>query len=600
MQLRRLRIHSYRQFVDQVLELPERVTVLVGRNDAGKTGLLNRLIDQHLFERVIHGADRSRVAGPAGAAISFEALWDVSAADYDAFPLRSAFGRDDVRTLDIRFRQDEARSWQYFVNGDHVQDAYTDTGDRPSLRQELNHHALLPNPHYLNVGDQTAVSPSGLLIPSSFEAQFADPAVRYEPLLREHLHMTSEALLLRLAGFRATTRRVHGAGVDEPWSGRPHRSPVAARGVQRGLDNVAARITTLLQRWWKDPDGIRYRLRISDNPHCHEINSFLIDYSVTDQLGLELHGSGLQWFISFIVQMLYIESSPRPLLVTIDEPATPLHPGAQRSVVGLLNSLAPRHQVIYTTHSPFMLDWNFPQRIRVLERDAVTRRTQIINRPYVSSGAAGKLWEPLRASIGTTMGGIASIDDVNVLVEGISDQILLANLSAYLQTLRRSHLDLQSSSILPYGEEISLKQLLRAIGAHNAARVVLVDTDAQGQKAARLCAREGAPVVEIAPFAARAVGAIEDVIEAEDYLAVVNAFYSQFAWFTPIELGTISQEIGALTLGGYFERYFESHFQQTFSKVSVAIALTYEPEGLSAGTLDRMERLIIALVNGVR
>jgi hypothetical protein len=38
--------------VDQVLELPERVTVSVGRNDAGKTGLLNRLIDQHLFERV--------------------------------------------------------------------------------------------------------------------------------------------------------------------------------------------------------------------------------------------------------------------------------------------------------------------------------------------------------------------------------------------------------------------------------------------------------------------------------------------------------------------------------------------------------------------
>ena len=51
----------------------------------------------------------------------------------------------------------------------------------------------------VNVGDQLAVSPSGLLIPPSFEAQFADSAVRYEPLLREHLHMTSEALLLRLA-----------------------------------------------------------------------------------------------------------------------------------------------------------------------------------------------------------------------------------------------------------------------------------------------------------------------------------------------------------------------------------------------------------------
>ena len=600
MQLRRLAIHSYRQFVNQVLEIPERVTVLVGRNDAGKTALLNRLIDQHLFERVIHGADRSRVAGPAGPAISFEAVWDVSAADYDVFPLRNAFGRDDVRTLEIRFRQEDARPWEYFVNGDHVRDAYTETGDRPSLRQELNHHALLPNPHYLNVGDQTAVSPSGLLIPASFEAQFADPAVRYEPLLREHLHMTSEALLLRLAGFRAVTRRVQGGGVDEPWPGRSHRSPVAAPDVQRGLDAVGARITTSLRRWWKDPDGITCRLRISDNPHCHEVNSFLIEYSVTDQRGLDLYGSGLQWFISFVVQMLYIEQSARPLLVTIDEPATPLHPGAQRSVVGLLNGLAPRHQVIYTTHSPFMLDWNFPQRIRVLERDPITRRTQIINRPYVSSGAAGKLWEPLRASIGTTMGGIATIDDVNFLVEGISDQILLANLSAYLQTLRRSHLDLQNSSILPYGEEISLKQLLRAIGAHNAAKVVLVDTDGQGQKAARLCAREGAAVVEIAPFTARAIGSIEDVIGIEDYLAVANAFYSQFPWFTPIPFETVNLEIGVLTLGSYCERYFEDHFQQSFSKVSVAIALTYEPHRLSAGALDRVERLVTALAAAVR
>ena len=123
MHLRRLAIHSYRQFVGQVLELPERVTVLVGRNDAGKTGLLTRLIDQHLFERVVHGADRSRVPGPAGPAISFDAVWDVSPADYDVFPLRNAFHRPDVRTLKIQFRQEDARPWQYLVNGEHVRDA---------------------------------------------------------------------------------------------------------------------------------------------------------------------------------------------------------------------------------------------------------------------------------------------------------------------------------------------------------------------------------------------------------------------------------------------------------------------------------------------
>jgi hypothetical protein len=599
--LRKIVIHSFRQFVDQFLELPERVTVLVGRNDAGKTGLLTRLIDQHMFERVVHGADQSRVPGPAGRAIKFDVMWEVSAQDYDLFPLRAAFRREDIRTLEIRFRQDEQRPWEYLVNGDLVEDAYLTAGGRLSLRAELNHHSIFPDPHYLNVGDQTAVAPSGMLIPAEFEAQFADPAVRFEPLLREHLHMTSAALLLRLAGFRALTRRVHGAGVDEPWgTGSPQRSRVAAASVQHGLDIVAERVTAALRRWWKDPQGLNFRLRISDTPHCHAINSFIVNYSVTDARGLELHGSGLQWFISFVIQLLYIEDSPKPLLLMLDEPATPLHPGAQRSVVGLLNNIAHRHQTIYTTHSPFMLDWNFPQRIRVLERDPLSRRTQIINRPYVSSGPAGKLWEPLRASIGTTMGGIATIDDVNFMVEGISDQIVLANLSAYLETIVRAHLDLHNASIIPYGEEISLKQLLRAIRAHSAKRAVLVDTDAQGAKAARLCTTEGAPVVEIAPFAQRAVGAIEDVIGADDYIPLVNEFYSRFTWFRPIDVATARNETGILTLGTYLEKYFDEHFQQSFSKVSVAIALTYQPNRLTASALSRVERLIEALQNAVR
>ena len=266
----------------------------------------------------------------------------------------------------------------------------------------------------------------------------------------------------------------------------------------------------------------------------------------------------------------------------------------------MLNGIASRHQLIYTTHSPFMLDWNFPQRIRVLERNPVTRRTQIINRPYVSSGAAGKLWEPLRASIGTTMGGIATIDDVNFLVEGVSDQILLANLSAHLEKLGRTHLDLQNASVLPYSEEISLKQLLRAIAAHHATRVVLVDTDAQGQKAARLCAKEGAPVVEIAPYASRAVGSIEDVIGTEDYVAAVNAFYSQFGWFAALSAETVKRDIGTLTLGSYFERHFDQTFQQSFSKVSVAIALAYRAGRLSADALARVEQLVAALRAAVR
>jgi len=65
-------------------------------------------------------------------------------------------------------------------------------------------------------------------------------------------------------------------------------------------------------------------------------------------------------------------------------------------------------------------------------------------------------------------------------------------------------------------------------------------------------------------------------------------------------LETVNRDIGTLTLGSCFERYFEDQFQQSFSKVSVAIALTYDPHRLSVGALDGVERLITALANGVR
>jgi hypothetical protein len=273
MRLRSLVIHSYRQFVDQRLELLSDVTVLVGRNDAGKTGLF-RLIDQHFFERTVHGADQSRVHDNGRPPISFDTFWDVSLDDYRDFAIRAAFGRDDVRTIETRFRQSDAPSWQYIVNGQPFPGAYTTEDGRTFLRPEMNHHGLFPDPHYLNVGDQTGIHPARLLVPSEFEAQF-DLDGGYIPLLREHLHITPEQMLLRLAGFRALTRRVTGPGIDAPWEGgRRSRSPVAAADVQRGLNQVAERITQALRQWWKDPDGLTCRIRISDNPHCHEINSF--------------------------------------------------------------------------------------------------------------------------------------------------------------------------------------------------------------------------------------------------------------------------------------------------------------------------------------
>src|SRR5262249_14998041 len=90
---------AYRSFVEQTLLLDRQVTVIVGRNDTGKTSILHRFFDQYVFEGVIHSADVPRVAATSGP-IQFSLTWDISEGDYDKFPLMAAFGKRGVRSLE--------------------------------------------------------------------------------------------------------------------------------------------------------------------------------------------------------------------------------------------------------------------------------------------------------------------------------------------------------------------------------------------------------------------------------------------------------------------------------------------------------------------
>jgi recombinational DNA repair ATPase RecF len=52
MRLGELRLTRYRQFIDEKLILDPYVTAIVGRNDTGKTGLLDHFFDQCVYEGV--------------------------------------------------------------------------------------------------------------------------------------------------------------------------------------------------------------------------------------------------------------------------------------------------------------------------------------------------------------------------------------------------------------------------------------------------------------------------------------------------------------------------------------------------------------------
>src|SRR5256886_17234807 len=65
--------------------------------------------------------------------------------------------------------------------------------------------------------------------------------------------------------------------------------------------------------------------------------------------------SGFRWFFSFLAAFHEFEKQKDRLVILLDEPALELHPRAHRDFLRFINErLAPKHQVFYTTHSPFM------------------------------------------------------------------------------------------------------------------------------------------------------------------------------------------------------------------------------------------------------
>ena len=89
---------------------------------------------------------------------------------------------------------------------------------------------------------------------------------------------------------------------------------------------------------------------------------------------------GFVWFFSFLAYFSQIERGDRDLVLLLDEPGLSLHAKAQGDFLRLIeNRLAPKHQVVYTTHSPFMIDARKLDRIRTVEDvDGKGHSTQLL------------------------------------------------------------------------------------------------------------------------------------------------------------------------------------------------------------------------------
>lgn len=145
-------------------------------------------------------------------------------------------------------------------------------------------------------------------------------------------------------------------------------------------------------------------------------------------MDFEERSNGLKWYLNMFIQIMSETNSTdiENYIILIDEPGVYLHINAQKEVLKLFEDFATKNnQIIYTTHSPFMIYEDKLYRSRLIIKDD-KGNSNIANKYYSLPHKMGSKTEtltPILTAMGISNYNILSLDNkkCSIITEGISD-----------------------------------------------------------------------------------------------------------------------------------------------------------------------------------
>ncbi len=218
------------------------------------------------------------------------------------------------------------------------------------------------------------------------------------------------------------------------------------------LEAVSNRITETIFHYWSQNRHLEVEFRLDqgrpgDPPPFNQ--GFIFQTRIRNSrhrvtVNFEERSTGFIWFFSFLVWFSQLQKYyGKNLLLLLDEPGLSLHGRAQQDLLRYFREqLAPYYQVIYTTHSPFMIDPEALLSVRIVE-DVVTSSGEVLGtkvREDVFATESETVF-PLQAALGYDITQTLFVGKNVLLVEGPSDFLYLKWFSSELQHQNREGLD---------------------------------------------------------------------------------------------------------------------------------------------------------------
>lgn len=298
------------------------------------------------------------------------------------------------------------------------------------------------------------------------------------------------------------------------------------------LRSAATQLTQSFRKWWLqgnyifefEADGRHFRINVSDTLRPEPIE-------------LEGRSRGLQWFFSFfLVFLVETKQGHSNTILLLDEPGLSLHPLAQYDLAKFFRKLSEDNQLIYTSHSPFLVDMENLGNVKAVYVDTESGRTKVSSNLRYNEVDAAKSIYPVHAALGLTISDTLLLGCLPVLVEGPSDQIYLSMIKRYLISIG----ELKNSKeivFIPTGGVRGMGPVTKLVASReDSLPFVLLDSDSVGKDYKKQLVNgryrdDKEKVLEVSQFLSEGEFEIEDLLPAENVISIIDRMYRPDQYF---------------------------------------------------------------------
>lgn len=327
-----------------------------------------------------------------------------------------------------------------------------------------------------------------------------------------------------------------------------------------------------LSRYWQQDEAFNLRVNCKRG---------IIYFEITDKTGATYtfrdRSSGLRYFLSYYIQAKALQSTggTEGSIVLMDEPDSFLSIAGQRNLLSVFESLVSSDmttsncQLIYTTHSPFLINRNFPRRVRLVRKGDAEEGTQFIEEARI------RRYEPVRSALGIDCAQTLFMGSTNLVLEGPTDQYLLSEMVRLFVTRQNAteFLDLNSVVLTSADSASAVEKLLASScwgDEPNPTVVVFLDNDQAGKDARdRITGRTRKSKKLI----------------AEDFVLMVGDAVGTFEKHHKIVTleDILDVDLYASAIRSYIERWYPDIFESKSDDIRKALDEKLGVEGLVAG-----------------